>query len=350
MPPIRSPHDAYNIAWICPSEDGQLAAAAMLDERHSYLSQSDEDSNTYILGSIQGHNIVIAGLSTVSQEGPAATVIGDVKKTFSCLKFLLLVGVGGGVPNQGTIRLGHVVVSRPNEEDSGVFQFDSWQAAWHHQLGKVEFGDVRFFRRPPLVLTRAAERMNLARKLAATDPIVDNISRVTSRPQLRRFKYPGARYDQQFEANVSHGADEESRAECRQLCWFEGLRDDLWPELSEQDVKDEEPQCIVVHRGTIACGTTDTAERDQRTSGKLRDNLAEERQILCFEEDAAWASKDDPILMIRGIAHYSDSHVFDEWSGYAAAAAAAYARELFFHVTVDEVRECEESVQSYCRE
>lgn len=35
-----------------------------------------------------------------------------------------------------------------------------------------------------------------------------------------------------------------------------------------------------------------------------------------------------PCLVIRGICDYSDSHKNKEWQTYAAATAAAYAREL----------------------
>lgn len=35
-----------------------------------------------------------------------------------------------------------------------------------------------------------------------------------------------------------------------------------------------------------------------------------------------------PCLVIRGICNYSDSHKNDDWQDYAAATAAAYAKEL----------------------
>lgn len=37
---------------------------------------------------------------------------------------------------------------------------------------------------------------------------------------------------------------------------------------------------------------------------------------------------DNQCLPIRGICDYSDSHKNKDWQGYAAATAAAYAREL----------------------
>lgn len=37
---------------------------------------------------------------------------------------------------------------------------------------------------------------------------------------------------------------------------------------------------------------------------------------------------DFPCLVIRGICDYADSHKNDRWQPYAAATAAAYAKEL----------------------
>jgi hypothetical protein len=39
-----------------------------------------------------------------------------------------------------------------------------------------------------------------------------------------------------------------------------------------------------------------------------------------------------PCLVIRGICDYSDSHKNKEWQGYAAMAAAAYAKDLLCRI------------------
>ncbi|KAK3683449.1 hypothetical protein B0T22DRAFT_519409 [Podospora appendiculata] len=87
------------------------AAQAMLDEVHNSLPKEQADSNTYTLGSIEGHNIVIAGLPTDGYgTNNAATVAGHMCRSFPNLRFLLLVGIGGGVPGKVDIRLGDVAV------------------------------------------------------------------------------------------------------------------------------------------------------------------------------------------------------------------------------------------------
>lgn len=75
-------------------------------------------------------------------------------------------------------------------------------------------------------------------------------------------------------------------------------------------------------------------------NGVQRDDLAGVDKILCFEMEAAGALNDFPCLVVRGISDYSDSHKNDKWYGYAAAVAAAYARELFCHMPVEQVKQC----------
>jgi hypothetical protein len=66
------------------------------------------------------------------------------------------------------------------------------------------------------------------------------------------------------------------------------------------------------------------------------------RDALCFEMEAAGLMDSFPCLVVRGICDYSDSHKNKEWQGYAAATAAAYAREVLMtmaaHV-VDDLKE-----------
>jgi hypothetical protein len=60
----------------------------------------------------------------------------------------------------------------------------------------------------------------------------------------------------------------------------------------------------------------------------IRDALASKKDVLCFEMEAAGLMNHFPCLVIRCICDYSDSHKNDEWQGYAAMAAAAYAKDL----------------------
>ncbi|KAL4982508.1 hypothetical protein BDW68DRAFT_195264 [Aspergillus falconensis] len=325
-------HDDYTVAWICPLEVEQIAAIQMLDCEHSRLPQPPNDHNVYTLGSINGHNIVIAGLHSPGNN-PAAVVVTQVRNTFKQLRFGLLVGIGGGVPTRserGSIHLGHVVVSKPVGEHSGVVQYDH---------GKAEVGQFRhtgFLAPPPTVLLNAAREMDVRRAMTQEDPLLEHIMRInTAVPGLRRYKYPGADKDQLYEPDYVH---RDPSLSCRKCGCDSSHVVDRRAEDSDSDDDDDDAhgqgRQVVVHRGTIAAGELVIK------NGKLRDELARQYNILCFEMEAAGALADFPCLVIRGVSDYSDSHKNDRWHGYAAAVAAAYARELFFHMPVDEVKQC----------
>jgi hypothetical protein len=68
-----------------------------------------------------------------------------------------------------------------------------------------------------------------------------------------------------------------------------------------------------------------------------RDKLAAEHRIICFEMEAAGLQSAFPCLVIRGICDYADSHKNKRWQGYAAATAAAYAKELIRFLPKQEI-------------
>ena len=49
---------------------------------------------------------------------------------------------------------------------------------------------------------------------------------------------------------------------------------------------------------------------------------------MCFEMEAAGLMNDFGCLVIRGICDYADSHKNKKWQPYAAATAAACAKEI----------------------
>ncbi|THC87242.1 hypothetical protein EYZ11_013312 [Aspergillus tanneri] len=118
--------DDYTVAWICALPLEMAAAKAMLDEVHPFLRQPKADHSVYTLGSINGHNVVVACLpSGVYGTTSAATVLAYMLLTFSSLRFGLMVGIGGGVPSpKADIRLGDVVVSMPTATSGGIIQYD----------------------------------------------------------------------------------------------------------------------------------------------------------------------------------------------------------------------------------
>lgn len=81
-----------------------------------------------------------------------------------------------------------------------------------------------------------------------------------------------------------------------------------------------------IHYGLIA-----SANRLMKDA-LLRDKLAKEKNVLCFEMEAAGLMNEFPCLVIRGICDYSDTHKNKEWQGYAAMAASAFAKDLLCRI------------------
>jgi nucleoside phosphorylase len=71
----------------------------------------------------------------------------------------------------------------------------------------------------------------------------------------------------------------------------------------------------------------------------IRDKLADDKGVLCFEMEAAGLMNHFPCLVIRGICDYSDSHKNKEWQGFAAMMAAAYAKDLLHQIPPNKVEE-----------
>ena len=106
---------------------------AVLDEEHEMLrGQDPQDHNCYVLGRIHQHDVVIACMPEgVDGLVPAANVARDMARTFSTLRIGLMVGVGGGIPDLSKgidIRLGDIVVSKPEKTWRGVVQYGKGKA------------------------------------------------------------------------------------------------------------------------------------------------------------------------------------------------------------------------------
>lgn len=276
MSPVRRTHEDYTIAWICPLPFEKIAAAAMLDERHPHLSPSPYDQNNYVLGSINGHNVVIASLcegdATEVAAGVAIRIFRDMKETFVALKLLLLVGVSGGVPtktSEGDVMLGHVVVCK--DTPSGLLKFDYQDARSPNQ---GFFRDMHSFAMSPSrILCTAAERLDIECKLASDDPLARNVERVTSKPQLQRYRYPGALNDRLYRSSYRHVDMELPCDECCDV-------GELVRRHTDGDIK----PWVVVHRGAIAVGPWDKSLFE----GSTRDGLAAADNILCFDRAAMY--------------------------------------------------------------
>lgn len=66
-----------------------------------------------------------------------------------------------------------------------------------------------------------------------------------------------------------------------------------------------------------------------------RARLAAQRDVLCFEREAAGLMSSISCKIIRCICDNADTHSNDVWQGYAAMTAAAYVKDLVLRMSVE---------------
>ena len=300
---VKLTHRDYTVGWICGLEIEYTAARAMLDEEHEDLEQPGKDPNIYSFGQIGVHNVVIASLPAgITGIGPAAKVAMHMSHTFPSLRFGTLVGIGGGVPSsENDIRLGDIVVSQPGTQNGGVVQYDFGKT-----IEEGCFIQTGVLNRPCTILLNALIKVQSNHGFERYG-YVEHLSNIPSVLQPK-FSYPGEDNDRLFEANYDHVKDSTKCINCS--C----------EKLKKRSPRDT-PRPHVFY-GTIACGNL------VMRHGKTRDKIASQFGGLCFEMEAAGLMDDFPCIVIRGICAYADSHKDEQWEPYAAATAAAYAKEL----------------------
>ncbi|KAL4882851.1 ankyrin repeat-containing domain protein [Aspergillus karnatakaensis] len=282
------------------------AAEAMLDKTHPSILTNSADNNTYVLGEIFGHNVVISCLrSGVYGTTSAAISAVELQSTYKCIRLFLLVGIGGGAPSaKADIRLGDVVVSKPTREFGGVIQYD---------YGKTTAGGyferTGVLNKPSSVLLTAVSRLESAHRLSPPKLPELMAEALQRHPKMtEKFTYRGKNQDQLFDAAYVHSDPDGTCARC-----------DSSRLVIRPSRLGTEP---VVHYGLVA------SANQVLKDAIARDRLSRQLGILCFEMEAAGLMDDLQCLVIRGICDYSDSHKNKQWQEYAAMAAAAYAKEL----------------------
>ncbi|KAI9770975.1 MAG: hypothetical protein M1840_002679 [Geoglossum simile] len=299
-------HGDYTVGWICALPKEQTAATAMLDKRHGNLPKLSHDSNTYTLGSIGQHNVVIACLpkgkyGTNSAANVATLMIG----TFPSIKVGLMVGIGGGIPPK--VRLGDVVVSTPGGQFPGVVQWDMGKAE-QGTLAKLETEhDLRGSKIPDYLDELKQKYPKAAKKHLKSDSLQDVLFRA----------------DYGHVSAVSVGDDASHKEEEEESCRF----------CDKTKIVERESQDMCVHYGLIASGNQ--VIKDVTFRDKLNKDLGS--NVLCVEMEAAGMMNNFPCLVIRGICDYCDSHKNKAWQEHAAAVAAAFAKELLGYVQSSDV-------------
>ncbi|KAJ4857386.1 ankyrin repeats (3 copies) domain-containing protein [Trichoderma breve] len=300
---MSNPND-YTVGWICAISTEYVAAQAFLDENHErpeYVSPND--NNDYTLAS-------------------AAIVARDMLHSFPNVRIGLMVGIGGGVPSQKhDIRLGDIVVSVPRDGKGGVFQYDFGKT-----IQNQSFCTTGFLSQPPTVLLTAISGLQAQYEIDGhqLEEAINNV--LEMKPRLvKKYKRPDSRTDRLFKSENTHEA----------CCTTDCAHGVLYSVL--QFERGDEEDNPAIHYGLIA------SANQLMEDALVRDRIAAGMDVLCFETEAAGLMNHFPCLVIRGICDYSDTHKNKEWQGYAAMAAAAYAKDLLCRIPPNKV-EAEEKL------
>jgi len=297
----RLTHDDYTVAWICALPIEKTAARNMLDELHLTPPQPDHDKNIYTFGSICGHNVVIVCQGDMGTTA-AAVVATRMEATFRRLRFGLLVGIAGGVPDEKDIRLGDVVVSKGDGRFGGVVA---------HDRGKETssgFESRPFLDGIPELLRNAFSELE-SLLMDHDSKAAGYISQAVARnSRFLAFDHPETLVDNLYEYDYLHSnSRDKTCVECDKT------------RLIQRKTR----YSPLVHFGIVASGNQVIKDGVER-----RKILQAHPGTIAVEMEAAGLMNVFGCSTIRGICDYADSHKNDGWHRYASAMAAAAAKEV----------------------
>ncbi|RFN49463.1 hypothetical protein FIE12Z_6252 [Fusarium flagelliforme] len=278
----------FRIGWVCIVEKEYYAALDVLDERwsldqNSSLEPGSNATSGYELGKIRGHNVVI-NIPHQVKGGllHAQEITSQMKINFPYIRFILLVGIGGGAPalaKDDDIRLGDVVFGdfvipykKGKELDDG-FEIDPERL------------------KPPQQLLTAVTEL---RYRLRNDPVDRIFEEIANNSDSNKEVYRRPAVDRLLKSSITHQDDV---CECLQP----GLGDSLG--LVARKARPS-TNYIQTHRGVV--GSADQVLKNVQE----RDRLS----------------------------HYADGHKNDDWHSYAALAAAVCAKKLLIVLRPETVR------------
>lgn len=320
----------FEVAIICALALEANAVLCSLDEvwydAPPIYGRAPGDRNHYVFGRAGRHPVVVVtlpGMGNIQSAG-AATSLGT---SFRSIQLVLLVGICGAVPYRSDgqeIILGDVIVSevlirldfgrqyptgikrkdtildvpgKPNEEILGLLQH------WKSQ-----------------VMTQQLHEKMMQRLIG-----------LMQHPHIGT-EYPTSS-DQLFAAEYIH----RHHAGCIECSSLESVC------VTALNASCEELECdqqMLVHRSQrsgyndqsipnqrIHFGSIGTADMVMK-SALHRNQLARSEGIIAFEMEGAGIWDKFNCLIIKGVCDYADSHKNKRWQAYAAAVAAAAAKEV----------------------
>lgn len=312
----------FTIAIICALPLEADAVDGLLDETYDRLGQHYGkqlgDANIYTNGRIGKHNVVLCYLPGMGK-GSAASVVSSLQVSYTGIELTLVVGICGGAPSSPSgqgIFLGDVIIS------DSVVEYDfgrQYPSGFHRKSGvKDTLG------RPN------REIRTLLNALRAQNTRNDFESRIqqylkTLQQKATRWCHPQI-HDVLFSASYIHKHDYSVICDCSdisgEICTgaLKKPCDEIGCDRSHAIRCREDAVKVSAHIGTLA--SADTVMK----SGKHRDEIVREEEVIGFEMEGAGVWDIIPCIVIKGVCDYADTHKSKEWQAYAAATAASAAK------------------------
>jgi nucleoside phosphorylase len=304
------------------------AVLAVFDETWdiNQYGKARSDTNSYDVGRIGNHNVVLAHLPGPGKMN-AATGATSLRSSFPNIRLCLVVGICGGVPThldtEKEIILGDVIIS------NGIVQYDFARQLPNGCMRKDTFSDN--LPRPTQEIRsflNKIEGVHGGRKLLENTLL--HLTEICKTPGFEELKYLGANEDKLYEKGYRHKHQDSKDCDICAKCESDGhtcaealnksclqLKCENQGLVHRSRLSSGEVQMPLIHFGRFASGDL------VMKSGHHRDEIAGGERVIAFEMEGAGVWEVIPSLVIKAVCDYADSHKNKNWQGYAAAVAAA---------------------------
>ncbi|KAL3462601.1 hypothetical protein BJX64DRAFT_288291 [Aspergillus heterothallicus] len=337
----------FQVAIFCalPLEAG--AVAEMFEELWSdeelNLEKSVGDNNTYSMGRVSRHNVVIVHMPGIGK-GAASQAASSLRSSYPGVRLALVVGICGGVPslnadNGDELILGDVVIS------DGIVQYDfgrQFPDGFSSKTGPGVVGP------PPIGIRSMLAKLKVERNQRRLEAKLSHYLDILQEADgLNRASYPGVDKDELYDPSYHHkhrhistssciscakhdaGCDEARKSTCQSVGCEKNM---LVPRNRLQQVSPTNSHPTLAPKPRIHFGMVGSGDTVMK-SGLHRDRTAAQHGIIAFEMEAAGVWDTLPCLVIKGVCDYADSHKNKDWQNYAAASAAACLKAVLDEYT-----------------
>ncbi len=339
----------FEIAVICALRIESDAVFAMFDEDWEdgpKYAKVENDTNAYTMGRIGVHNVVLAYMPGIGKVN-SATLTGQLNISFPQIRIGLIVGICGGTPfirehpryrRDIDVFLGDVIISTQVAQydlghlySNGLKPIDTLQ----NTLGRPK-DEIRAF-------LHKIQGLNDRKRLEHR--IRGYLADVLRQEDFKMWNYQGEDNDILYESKYRHkhqanidcptsecGNTEDKVCEKALDSTCEDLKCHLGKQVrrnrSKKDGNDAADSASVskkgaeapsphVHFGLVASG--DSVVK----SAVHRDDLADKMEAVGFEMESSGAWESVPVVVIKSVTDYADSHKSYTWQKYGALCGAA---------------------------